>query len=122
MRVKNEEANQLGLFPSQSQPETGRVGPLETKRSVTPKRIAWLDPALLSDHPLNVQLFGRERLSNVEDLVLAIGSGYDAGRAIKCVQRPDGGLTVIDGHRRKRAAEMVGVWSLRILRNLAGFR
>jgi hypothetical protein len=107
MRVKNDEANQLGLFPPQSQPETEMVVPLVTKRSVTPKRIAWFDPALLSDHPLNAQLFGRERLSNVEDLVLAIGSGYDAGRAIKCVQQPDGNLTIIDGHRRKRAAEIV---------------
>lgn len=107
MRVKSDRGNQLGLFSPASQPEAEIVIPLPIKRSVTPKKITWVDPRLLSDHPLNAQLFGHERLSNVEDLVVALSSGYDAGRAIKCVQRSDGSLMIIDGHRRKRAAETV---------------
>src|SRR2546423_6463017 len=107
MRVNNDEANQPGLFSSQPQPEAKIVTPLPAKGAVTPKKIAWLNPSVLSDHPLNSQLFGQERLSKVEYLVLALSSGYDAGRAIKCGQRPDGGLAIIDGHRRKRVAEIV---------------
>ena len=107
MGIKNDGADQLGLFSSSSLPEAVKVVSLPTKDLVTPKKTVWVNPSLLSDHPLNTQLFGDARLTNVEDLASALSSGYDSSRAIKCVQRPNGGLTIIDGHRRKRAAEIV---------------
>lgn len=106
-QTKDESANQLALFVSPPQPEAEVVIPSTRKRSINSNTIRWVDAGLLADHPLNIKLFGQERLANVDDLVLAMGSGYDAGRAIKCVQRQDGSLTIIDGHRRKRAAEVL---------------
>jgi hypothetical protein len=105
--MKKGSVEQLGLFSSQAQPEAKEAASFSVRRSVNLKAIEWVAPSLLSDHPLNVKLFGGERLLNVDDLVLAMSSGYDISRAIKCVRRPDGRLIIIDGHRRKRAAEII---------------
>src|SRR5947209_11275782 len=49
MSVKNNQADQLGLFSPQSLPEAERVVLSPTKAAATPKKIVWVNPASLSE-------------------------------------------------------------------------
>jgi hypothetical protein len=40
---------------------------------------------------------------------MSVETGFDEGRPIKAVHRPDGSLVIIDGHWRKRAALRLGL-------------
>ena len=74
------------------------------KKSSTGTKILWLDPKILEDHPANIELFGENRLNDVDDLIMSLETGFDENRPIKAVRRGDGSSVIIDGHRRQRAA------------------
>ncbi len=106
--------NQM-LLPGSSGIHQVGEGRLQPANSSTPRKppannkVTWINPHHLEDHPSNTELFGQQRLLDIEDLVVSLQMGFDLNRPIKVMRRANGAIVMIDGHRRQRTALKLGL-------------
>lgn len=78
--------------------------------------VVWMNPNRLVENSQNRELFGGDRLQNVEDLLESIGDfGFDPARSISAVAGENENYTIVDGHRRRRAAVRLGLPAVPVL-------